>query len=71
MYAVGHTSHKLIHSSATAEEKIRNRREVSKKVYKGNLFYRTVINNEVWSFFESHEDAKGFLTVLILDGSQT
>ena len=69
MYAVGHTSHTLISLSERSENSVRNLRARSKKNHKG-VFYRAAIRGETWSFLESYELAKGFQSLLFLDGVQ-
>ena len=70
MYAIGHTSHTLISLSETAEAAVRRRQSAMKKKAR-RVFYRTAIKHEVWSFFETREQAVGFETMLFLNSSQS
>lgn len=68
MYAVGHTQHELITLTPEAAAKVRARAALAKKQPRG-VFYRTTIKNEVWSFLETYDAAKGFQIMLHLDGA--
>jgi len=67
MYAIGHTTHRLISISAEFISKIIARKSKSKINFK-RAFYCTNIKNETWSFFETYEEAQAELAMLFLGG---
>ena len=67
MYAVGHTSHNRMVVTDSHEARIRARKEVCGIKFK-SVFYRKVVKNEVWSYFETRDQAIGFQTLLHLGG---
>jgi len=69
MYALGHTSHTIISLSDKAITALTARKAKCKIKFK-RCFYRTVIKNEIWSFYEDYADVKGEQCMLYLNGSQ-
>ena len=68
MYAVGHTSQKLFSLNDTATAKIKERRSKCKKRAK-DVYYRTVIKNEIFSFVETYEEEQVVISMLFLGGA--
>ena len=69
MYAIGHTSLKLISLSNTATQNVIDRKAACKTKFK-NAFYRAKIKNETWTFVEEYSEAKAIQALLMLDGAQ-
>lgn len=67
MYAIGHTSHTLISLSDKVEKQVTRRKAACKTKFK-DVFYRTLIKNETWSFVHEYEEAKLIQAMLFLDG---
>ena len=69
MYAITHTTLNLISLSDAATRKVEACKAKCKKKMPSGVFYRTVIKNEVVSFFLSYDEAKSFQILMHLDGS--
>lgn len=67
MYAIGHTTHRLISLSDAATNRVIARKNKCKAKFK-RAFYCATIKNERWCFYETYEEAQTELAMLFLNG---